>query len=90
MLLIGFVICIGWLADPSLLSLHGFYKGRLCRAYLGASNTARNNEEITDAAPGDDIDLKHLWNHDAGAPYQLVNTTLTPGQRERAFNVRPS
>ena len=27
-LLIGFVICMGWLADPNLLSLHGFYKGR--------------------------------------------------------------
>ena len=77
MLLIGFVICTGWLADPNLLSLHRFYKGRLSRAYLGASNTARNNEEITDAAPGDDITLTEVWNHDAGAPYHLVNTTLS-------------
>jgi hypothetical protein len=75
--LIGFVICSGWLADPNLLSLHGFYKGRLARAYLGASNTARNNLEITDAAAGDDINLSALWNHDAGAPYHLINTTLS-------------
>jgi hypothetical protein len=76
-LLVGFVICTGWLADPNLLSLHGFYKGRLARAYLGASNTARRNEEITDAAPGDDISLTGLWNHDSGAPYHLINTTLS-------------
>jgi hypothetical protein len=76
-LLIGFVICMGWLADPNLLSLHGFYKGRLSRAYLGASNTARGDEEITDAAPGDDVNLTAVWNHDAGAPYHLVNTTLS-------------
>jgi len=38
-LLIGAVIGIGWLADPNLLSMHGFYKERLTRAYLGASNT---------------------------------------------------
>jgi len=76
-LLIGAVIAIGWLADPNLLSMHGFYKARLTRAYLGASNALRENEEITDAAPGDDIKMTALWNHDEGAPYHLVNTTLS-------------
>ena len=76
-LMIGAVIAVGWLADPNLLSLHGFYKERLARAYLGASNAARKNEEITDAAPGDDVRMTALWNHDAGAPYHLVNTTLS-------------
>lgn len=76
-LLIGAVVALGWLADPNLLSLHAFYKARLARAYLGASNTARENEEITDAAPGDDLRMSTLWNHDAGAPYHLVNTTLS-------------
>jgi hypothetical protein len=74
--LIGGVIAFGWLADPNLVSLHGFYKARLARAYLGASNTGRNNEEITDAAPGDDIQLKEVWNHDIGGPYHLINTSL--------------
>jgi hypothetical protein len=76
-ILVGFVICMGWLADPNLLSIHGFYKGRLARAYLGASNTARLNEDITDSAPCDDIALTAVTNHDAGAPYHLVNTTLS-------------
>ncbi|MEO8449189.1 MAG: hypothetical protein ABI647_05325, partial [Gemmatimonadota bacterium] len=76
-LLVGAVVGIGWLADPNLLSMHGFYKGRLTRAYLGASNTARDNEEITEAAPGDDIKLTDLWNHAEGGPYHLVNTTLS-------------
>jgi hypothetical protein len=76
-LLIGAVIAIGWLADPNLLSMHGFYKARLTRAYLGASNALRKNEEITDAAPGDDIKMTAVWNHDDGAPYHLINTTLS-------------
>jgi hypothetical protein len=76
-LLVGGVIGIGWLADPNLLSMHGFYMSRLTRAYLGASNTARDNEEITDAAPGDDVKLTDLWNHSEGGPYHLVNTTLS-------------
>lgn len=76
-LLVGGVIAMGWLADPNLLSLHAFYKGRLTRAYLGASNEARDNEEITDSAPGDDLSLKDLWNHDAGAPYHVINTTMS-------------
>ena len=90
-LLIGFVICMGWLADPNLLSLHGFYKGRLSRAYLGASNTARGVEEITDAAAGDDVNLTAVWNHDAGAPYHLVNTTLSlVGGSDLAMSQRPA
>lgn len=76
-LLIGGVIAMGWMADPNLLSLHAFYKARLTRAYLGASNAARDNDEITDSAPGDDLLLTALWNHDAGAPYHLINTTLS-------------
>jgi hypothetical protein len=74
-ILIGGVIALGWLADPNLISLHGFYKARVSRAYLGASNSGRRNEEITDAAPGDDIQLKDLWNHDIGGPYHLINTS---------------
>ncbi|HYN82316.1 MAG TPA: hypothetical protein VES88_12500 [Gemmatimonadaceae bacterium] len=75
--LIGAVVGIGWLADPNLLSMHGFYKGRLTRAYLGASNSARDNEKITEAAPGDDVKLSDLWNHAQGGPYHLINTTLS-------------
>jgi hypothetical protein len=75
--LVGIVIGLGWLADPNLLSMHGFYKGRLTRAYLGASNNSRLTEEITDAAPGDDISLTDTWSSALGGPYHLINTTLS-------------
>jgi hypothetical protein len=75
--LVGAVIGLGWLADPNLLSMHGFYKGRLTRAYLGASNNSRRTEEITDAAPGDDINLTDTWSSALGGPYHLINTTLS-------------
>jgi hypothetical protein len=73
----GSVVALGWLADPNLMSLHGFYKARLARAYLGASNTAREQDQITDAVPGDDLPLKDLWNHDDGAPYHLINSAIS-------------
>jgi len=75
-ILIGGVIALGWLADPNLISLHGFYKARLARAYMGASNVTRKKETITEAAPGDDIPLKDIWNHDIGGPYHLINASL--------------
>jgi hypothetical protein len=71
----AWVVGIGWMADPNLLSLHAFYQARLVRAYLGASNRGRGTE-ITDTAPGDDVLLRELWNHDQGMPYHLINTTL--------------
>ena len=77
-LLLGTVAALGWLADPNILSLHSFYKARLTRAYLGASNSARdNNPDVTEAVPGDDLKLDALWNHDVGGPYHLVNATLS-------------
>jgi hypothetical protein len=76
-LLVGAVIAVGWLVDPNLLSLHSFYQARLVRAYLGASNNARDSGEITDSVPGDDLKLTGIWNHDVGGPYHLVNTTLS-------------
>jgi predicted acylesterase/phospholipase RssA len=76
LLLIGLVVALGWLADPNLISMHGFYKARIARAYLGASNAARASENITEAAPGDDVPLTQLWNHDSGGPYHLINTSL--------------
>jgi hypothetical protein len=46
------------------------------RAYLGASNSNRRTQEITDSAPGDDVRLCDLWNHSVGAPHHLISTTL--------------
>jgi hypothetical protein len=68
----------GWMADPNALSLHTFYRSRLVRAYLGASNPrrGRGSERITDAVDGDDMPLHRLATCSSGGPYHLVNTTL--------------
>jgi hypothetical protein len=70
------VVGLGWLTDPNYLSLHTFYRARLVRAYLGASNEARLTSEITESVDGDDIALTDLANGSQPAPYHLVNTTL--------------
>ncbi|MEA2328626.1 MAG: hypothetical protein QOE68_3585, partial [Thermoanaerobaculia bacterium] len=76
---LGWVLALGWLADPNSLTMHGFYKARLVRAYMGASNALRGKakeSDITDAVPGDDILLTELQNTERGAPYHLINTML--------------
>ncbi|HUP60410.1 MAG TPA: patatin-like phospholipase family protein [Thermoanaerobaculia bacterium] len=76
---LGWVLALGWLADPNVLTVHGFYKSRLVRAYMGASNDERakaRETDVTDAVPDDDVALKNLRNTDHGAPYHLINTTL--------------
>ena len=75
----GWVLSLGWLLDPNMLTIHSFYKGRLVRAYMGASNDARKNApnaDISEAVPGDDVPLVYLKNTSHGAPYHLINTTL--------------
>jgi len=70
---------LGWMVDPNAVSMHQFYKGRLVRAYLGASNLFRyksGDKEITETVAGDDLLLKSLINCDRGGPYHLINTTL--------------
>jgi len=77
-LCVVWVVGLGWMTDPNMVSLHGFYKARLVRAYLGASNGRRYKEarEITEAATGDDVLLRDLKNCEKGGPYHLINTTL--------------
>ena len=77
--ILGWVLALGWLSDPNLLTMHGFYKARLVRAYMGASNAERarsKDADITDAVPGDDMLLTQLRNTERGAPYHLINTML--------------
>jgi hypothetical protein len=76
---VTWVIALGWMADPNALALHSFYKARLVRAYLGASNPRRRQQgaDINDPAYGDDLDLSAaLRGSEAGGPYHLVNTAL--------------
>ncbi|MEP6621106.1 MAG: patatin-like phospholipase family protein [bacterium] len=75
--LVAWVVGLGWTIDPNLMSLHNFYKARIVRAYLGASNIEkRRDREISEAAPKDDILLRDLTNHCQGAPLHLLNATL--------------
>jgi hypothetical protein len=75
---LAWVIALGWTVDPNAVSMHQFYKSRLVRAYLGASNKRRRGMEIeiTDAVAGDDVLLKNLKGCRRGGPYHLINTTL--------------
>jgi predicted acylesterase/phospholipase RssA len=87
------VIAFGWMADPNAISMHGFYKSRLVRAYLGASNPKRLNKlyEITETVVGDDVLLNEMKNCQRGAPYHLINTTLNlTGGRDLATAQRSS
>ena len=90
--ILGWVVALGWLADPNALTVHEFYKARLIRAYMGASNERRGkaiNADITDAVPGDDVLLCDLENTRQGAPYHLINTTLNlVGGRDLATQQR--
>lgn len=72
------LVALGWMVDPNGVSMHNFYKSRLVRAYLGASNQRRLDQgrEITEAAAGDDVPLCTLRNCQRGAPYHLINATL--------------
>jgi hypothetical protein len=73
------VLLLGWTSDPNTLSLHNFYKSRLVRAYLGASNPARaraDAEDVTEAKDGDDLPLWSISGTGSDAPYHLINGTL--------------
>lgn len=61
-----------WRVDINVFSLHYFYRNRLTRAYLGATNEARKPSLFTGFDPSDDVrfaDCKHR-------PLHIVNTAL--------------
>ena len=73
---IAVIVLTGWAANPNEISLHGFYRSRLVRAYLGASNWMRLTDNIENTHPGDDLPLCALKNCERGAPLHIVNCTL--------------
>jgi Patatin-like phospholipase len=61
-----------WRVDINVFSLHYFYRNRLTRAYLGATNNTRKPNLFTGFDPSDDLrfsDCKHR-------PLHIVNTAL--------------
>jgi len=60
--------------NVNTFSLHGMYRMRLTRAYLGASNFARHPDNFTNFDPHDNPYEANLVRHDA--PLHIINTTL--------------
>jgi len=74
---LGIVWCFGQI---NRYSMHGLYRNRLVRCYLGASNGKRVQDSFTGFSPGDDLKLADL-RADAG-PYAIVNTAVNLASSE--------
>ena len=72
---------LGWRVDINLFSLHGFYRNRLTRCYLGATRVGqtlptkivRKPHPFTGFDPGDDLPLSVLGNQ---RPFPIVNAAM--------------
>ncbi|MCW5581105.1 MAG: cytochrome b/b6 domain-containing protein [Luteimonas sp.] len=83
-LLVGCALALwllfGWAVNVNEFSLNAFYRNRLVRCYLGASNDRRNPEPTTNFDVQDDLvlaDLVEIERLDGTRPlYPLVGTAL--------------
>lgn len=68
----------GVILDPNEFSLHGFYRDRLTRCYLGASNADTPAPDSIWNVRTDDLPLHHSLDAVAqvGAPYHIINTAV--------------
>lgn len=57
--------------DPNRMGLHSFYRGRISRAFLGASNPRTRRRRSTEEQEDDDLPLHELRN-DGPGPLHLV------------------
>ena len=75
---LGLIGLVTWLFDPARVGMHEFYRSRISRCYLGASNLARHAKESDRAAlnryiaerPADDVRLGQL--REVARPIHLV------------------
>jgi patatin-like phospholipase len=79
--------------DPAQVSLHSFYRNRLTRAYLGASNldagqSSENNRQ-TDVRRRDDIELRALSPTVAELTADKDNRVYFKDPANRADRIRP-
>ena len=74
-LLLGAGLALSWRVDVNEFSLHHFYRNRLVRCYLGASNPRRKPQAFTGFDPCDDLPLEQLAAKYPG-PYPILNATL--------------
>jgi len=70
--LVFLTLILGWRINVNLYSIHKFYRNRLMRCYLGATNERRRPNPVTGFDPDDDIELKDLNQK----PYHIFNTAI--------------
>ena len=73
----GIAILMAWRVDVNQFSLHLFYRNRLVRCYLGASNEDRSPNQFTGFDRHDDMPLKDLrLKKGYDGPYLIMNASL--------------
>ncbi len=77
-------LLMGWVVNVNRFSLHGMYRNRLVRAYLGASNTRRKPDPFTGFDPSDNLRMHELRELPTGS---VAATGETPEQREHLVPV---
>ena len=79
---------LSWRVDVNEFSLHHFYRNRLVRCYLGASNADRKAEPFTGFDPDDDLPMCSFDDNYAG-PYPIFNAALNiTGGEELGYATR--
>lgn len=87
--LAAFAILAGRAVNTNDFSLHGLYRNRLIRAYLGASNPARRPDPFTGFDVSDNLKLHDLWTEpgspgpECRRPLPVINVTLNLVRGER-------
>ncbi|MEO6333625.1 MAG: patatin-like phospholipase family protein [Pyrinomonadaceae bacterium] len=66
-------IAMGFVVNVNKFSLHGAYRDRLTRAYLGASNPKRNQNTFTGFDDSDNLELHDL---EGQRPFHVINATV--------------
>jgi hypothetical protein len=83
-----FAVIINFAININLFSLHGMYRMRLMRAFLGASNVRRRPDPFTNFDPADtplEMDLPACH----GVPLHIINATLNlTGTKNTAWKQR--
>jgi len=82
--LLAFALVLSWRVDINQFSMHLFYRSRLVRAYLGASNKNRTPQPFSGFDPDDDLPLAQMSPQGTGEPGErpydgplpILNTTL--------------
>ncbi len=72
-------LIMAWRVDVNQFSMHLFYRNRLVRCYLGASNTSRSPNRFTGFDRNDDLHLKDfsvLQDSSYDGPYPVINASL--------------